>query len=192
MGDEALITAARTKGTLTPHVNSKTHEGNSLVNESLSNDQKRIELFHIRVVVNHTKVETLFDTGSQAKSLVKKLGLETKPHPKPYLLGWIHDKVKLNVTKQCKVKFVITAKLVDEVELDVIPLDICGMVLGSSYLYDRKVVFFCHENKYQITKDGVEYIVRAHQTKINAKLVNIGQMKRMVNSSKGCILMVVR
>ena len=56
-GDEALITAARTKGTLTPHVNSESHESTSSVNESLSNDQKRIELFHIRVVVNHTKVK---------------------------------------------------------------------------------------------------------------------------------------
>ena len=91
-------------------------------------------------------METLFDTGSQAnlisESLVKKRGLETKPHPKPYPLGWIHDKAKLNVTKQCKVKFVIASKLVDEVELDVIPLDTCGMVLGSPYLYDRKEISF--------------------------------------------------
>ena len=86
--------------------------------------------------------------------MVKKLGLETKPHPKPYPLGWIHDKAKLNVTKQCKVKFVIASKLVDEVKLDVIPLDICGMVLWNPYLYDRKAIFFRHENKYQITKDG--------------------------------------
>ena len=103
LGDETLITAAGTKGTLTPPINSKSHEGTSFVDESLSNDRKRIELFHIRVVVNHTKVETLFDTGSQAnlitESLVKKLGLETKPHPKPYPLGWIHDKEKLNVTQ---------------------------------------------------------------------------------------------
>jgi len=81
---------------------------------------------------------------------------------------------------------------VDEVKLDVIPLDICGMVLGSPYLYERKAIFFRHEKKYQITKYGVEYIVRAHQTKINASLVSAGQMKRLVNSSKGCMLMVVR
>ena len=91
-------------------------------------------------------METLFDTGSQAnlisESLVKKLVLESKPHPKPYSLGWIHDKAKLNVIKQFKVKFVITSKLVDEVKPDVIPLDICGMVLGHPYLYDRKAIFF--------------------------------------------------
>ena len=80
----------------------------------------------------------------------------------------------------------------DEVELDVIPLDICGIVLASLYLYDKKAVLFRHENKYQITKDGVEYIVRAHQTKVSASLVSVGQMKILVNSSKGCLLMVVR
>ena len=73
---------------------------------------------------------------------MKNLGLEVKPHRKRYPLGWIHEKVKLNVTKKCKVKFVIAYKLVDELELDVIPLDICGIVLGSPYLYDRKEVFF--------------------------------------------------
>eukprot|EP00253_Pinus_taeda_P029135 PITA_29135 len=165
----------------------------SSVDGSLLNDQKRIELFHIRVVVNHTKVETLFDIGSQAnlivESLVKNFDLETKPHLKPYPLGWIHGKAKLNVTQQHKVKFVIASKLVDKVDMHVIPLDICGMVLGSPYLYDRKAIFFCHENKYQITKDGIEYIVRARQNKINANLVSTRQMKRLVNSSKGCMLM---
>ena len=68
----------------------------------------------------------------------------------------------------------IASELVDEVKLDVIPLDICGMVLGSPYLYDRKAIFFWHENKYEIAKYGVEYIVRAHQTKINSSLVSAG------------------
>jgi hypothetical protein len=42
--------------------------------------------------------------------------------------------------------------LIDEVDLDVVPIDICGIVLGSPYLYDRKEVFFHHENKYHLTK----------------------------------------
>jgi hypothetical protein len=43
--------------------------------------------------------------------------------------------------------------LIDEVDLDVLPLDICGIVLGSPYLYDRKAVFFLHEKKYHLTKE---------------------------------------
>ena len=56
-------------------------------------EEKRIELFHVRVISKHTKVDTLFDSGSQAnlisEELFKKLNLETIPHPKTYPLGWI-------------------------------------------------------------------------------------------------------
>jgi hypothetical protein len=118
--------------------------------------------------------------------------LETIPHPKPYPLGWICDNAKLQVTRRCKLRFAITAHFVDEVELDVIPLDICGIVLGSPYLYDRKAIFHLHENKYHLFKNGVEYIVRAHTKKINLSLVNAGQMKRLVNASKNCVLLMIK
>ena len=133
----------------------------------------------------------MFDSGSQANLIseetVKKLKLETSPHPKPYPLGWICDNAKLQVTRKCKLRFAITANFVDEVELDVIPLDICGIVLGSPYLYDRKAIFYHQENKYHLFKDGVEYIVRAHTKKMNLSLINVGQMKRLVNASKNFV-----
>jgi hypothetical protein len=120
-------------------------------NEYHDDERKRNELFHIRVVSKHTKIDTLFDLGSQvnliSEALVKKMGIETKPHPKPYPLGWVCDKEKLNVTKQCRVIFSIASKLIDEVDLDVVSLDMCGIVLGSPYLYHRKGVFFHHEKK---------------------------------------------
>jgi hypothetical protein len=49
------------------------------------------KLFHIRVISKHTKIDTLFDTRSQAnlifEDIVKKLHLETTSHPKPSPLG---------------------------------------------------------------------------------------------------------
>ena len=45
---------------------------------------------------------------------------------------------RLQVTKQCDLKFAITSKFVDEVEFDVVPLDIHGIVSGILYLYDKK------------------------------------------------------
>lgn len=62
----------------------------------------------------------------------------------------------------------------NKVELDVIPLDICGIMLGSPYHYNRKAVFYMEENKYHLFKDGVEFIVRAHHIKTNTSLVSIG------------------
>ena len=105
------------------------------------NDKDISELFNIGVITKHTKVDTLFDSGSQVniiyEVIVKKLNLETTPHTKPYPLGWVCEYAKFQVTRKCKLKFSITQNFIDEVELDVVPLDICGIVLGSPYLYSR-------------------------------------------------------
>ena len=169
------------------------HVSNSDINHNV---KERDALFHIRIIAKHTKIDTLFDSGSQvnliSEEVVKKLGLETKPHPKPYPLGWVVENNQLQVTQQCNLRFAITSKFLDEVVLDVIPLDICGIVLGSPYLYDRKAIFFREENKYHLKKDGVEYIVRSHKVKTNLSLVNTGQIKRLINSSKSLVLLMVK
>jgi hypothetical protein len=100
------------------------------------------KLFHIRVIMRHTKVNTLIYSGSQSniilKELVKQLGLNTQIHHKPYTLKWISNNHQLHITKQCTLKFSISSKFVDEVTCDVVPLSECGMVLGSPYFCDRK------------------------------------------------------
>jgi len=145
-------------------------------------------LFHLRVVSKHTKIDTLFDLGSQvnliSETIVKKLGLKTQPHPKTYPFGWVYDNEKLNFTKKYRVRFSIASKLIDEVDLDVVPLDMCGIVLGSHYLYDRNAVFLKNENKYHLTKDGVEYIVRVHSMKVDSTIVNAGQMKEALTLTR--------
>jgi hypothetical protein len=96
----------------------------------------------------------LFDSGSKANLIsedtAKNLKLETTPHPKPYHFNWICDNAKFHVTKRCKLIFSITANFIDDVELDVILMDICGIVLGRPYLYDRRGIFHHHENKYHL------------------------------------------
>ena len=141
-------------------------------------------------------MDTFFDTGSKenfiSESLVNKLGLKTHNHPKPYPLGWLKDQTQIHVTKQCRLKFSITANYIDKVDLDVMLLGISGIVLGGPYVYDRDVVFYRKQHKYHIMKDGIEYIVRAHKTKNHLDLINANQMKRLISSSKRYILMVVK
>jgi hypothetical protein len=76
-GDETIITATGIKGK-----DSKASTSNSSHSVDNDNDErKRNELFHIRVISKHTKIDTLFDSGSQvnliSEAIVKKLGLET-------------------------------------------------------------------------------------------------------------------
>lgn len=58
-------------------------------------DKKRIELLHLKIIPKHTKIDTLFESGSKenliSEQLVRKLGFETKNHPKPYPLGWLKE-----------------------------------------------------------------------------------------------------
>ena len=61
---------------------------------------------------------------------MNKLGLTTLPNPKPYPLGWVHGNAKVQVTKQYIVRFVIASKLIDEADLDVVPLHVCELYLG--------------------------------------------------------------
>jgi len=181
-GDETTIAATGIKGKDSEASTSNSTQ--SVIDEE--NERKRHELFHIRVVSKNQKIDTLFDSGSQgnliSEAIVKKLGLATTPHKKPYPLGWLNDKAQLQVTRQCKLEFSFGSAIVDEVELDTIPLDICGIVFGSPYLYDRKAIFYRAENKYLLVKDGIEYFVRAHKLKNNYTLINSGQMKIMINS----------
>ena len=65
-------------------------------------------------------------------------------------------------------------------------------VLGSPYIYDKRAIFHHHENKFHLFKNGIEYIVRAHNKKLNASLVNVGQMKRIVNASQNFALFMIK
>lgn len=123
LGDETQIGSLIMTG--------KSDEGND-------SNSSRGKLFHIRVVMRHTKIDTLLDSESQvniiSEKVVKKLGLKTIEYRKPYTLIWMRRNHKLQVTEECMLPFAITSQFKDKVMCDVVKLDTCGMVLGSPYL----------------------------------------------------------
>jgi hypothetical protein len=142
----------------------------------------RSKLFHIRVIMKHTKIDTMIDILSQSnlisEEVVKKLGLNTKMHHKPYSLNWINKDHKLPITKKCIIKFAITSKYMDELICDVVPLETCGMVLGSPYLYDCKAIFYREHNQYHLFKKGTEYVVHAHHIRENQSLLTMKHLNK--------------
>jgi len=43
-------------------------------------------------------------------------------------------------------KIVISENYIDEVEVDVVPLDVCGVMFGIPYMYMRDGIFIRREN----------------------------------------------
>jgi hypothetical protein len=152
----------------------------------------RSKLFHIRVIMRHTMVKTLIDNGSHSnlisEEVIKQLGLNTKMQHKPCSLKWIRNNHKLHITKKCTLNFVISSKSVDEVTCDVVPLNECGMVLGSPYLYDHKEIFYMEQNQYHLIKAGKEYVVHALHFKENQSLQTMEQLRKAVHASNTPII----
>ena len=64
------------------------------------------------------------------------------------------DDHKVLVSEQCLVKFKI-GSYHDEVLCDVIPMDVCHLLLGRPWQFDRHAIHDGHANTYSLTKDGV-------------------------------------
>jgi hypothetical protein len=63
-----------------------------------------------------------------------------------------------------------------------VPLSERGMVLGSSYLYDRKAIFYREKNQYNLTKACQEYVVHAHHVKENKTLQTMEQLIKVAQA----------
>ena len=154
------------------------------------------KLFHINIYVKNTKIDSLFDSGSQdnliATDLVSKLGLEVHDHPSPYPLGWVNKDAKIKVMKQCKIKYSISANFINEVEWDVVPLDVCGVVFGFPYMYMMDAIFICIANQYRLIKDGKSYIINKHKGKLNISMVSANQDKKLISSNNKYALLFLR
>ncbi|GKA18729.1 hypothetical protein Tco_0698644 [Tanacetum coccineum] len=142
------------------------------------------ELFTMKIQVKHEVIEVIADTGSQknliSASLVRKLGLKTTPHPSPYSLGWIKNDMDKQVNEQY------------EVICKVVPLDICHVIFGSPYLWERNAVYFRRAQKYQFEKDRKKFLINRNNDVGNIKLITACQARRMVNASQAVFLSLAR
>lgn len=104
--------------------------------------------------------KVIIDSGSTdnlvATEMVEKLGLKRLKHPTPYKVSWLQKGHQLLVDEQCEVEFRI-GKYHDTVVCDVMPMDVCHILLGRPWQYDRKVTHDGKTNCYKFTKDGVKH-----------------------------------
>lgn len=125
-----------------------------------------------------------------SKDLVKKLGLKTYIHPNPYPLGWMSNKINMWFIHKCKLRFSISVDYIDKVGLDVVPLDVARILLGNPYLFDKDVIYYRRENKYQLVNDGNTFILKSHPRKNKTPIVEMGN-KVVINASRKLTLITM-
>jgi hypothetical protein len=125
--------------------------------KEVENPVQRSRLFRTACIAKDRKCKVIVDSGSTdnlvSTEMVEKLELKTTKHPSPYKVSWLQKGHRVSFTKQCLVKFKI-GNYHDEILCDVIPMDVCHILLGRPWKYDRNVVHDGRMNTYTLEKDG--------------------------------------
>jgi hypothetical protein len=101
-------------------------------------------LFHSQMWVKGDLLPFIVDSRNQknmiSTEVIKRLDPPTTPHPQPYTIGWLHQGRDLCVSQQfllpCSIK-----PFKDKVLCDISPLEVCDVILGQPYLWNRHVVY---------------------------------------------------
>ena len=105
----------------------------------------------------------IIDNGSfencVSMEMVQKLDLNMVPHPKPYNLCWLQRGSDIKVKHRCLVSFTIGKHYEDEIWCDIVPMDVCHLLLERPWQYDRKVIYDGFKNTYTFHKDGHKIIL---------------------------------
>jgi hypothetical protein len=121
------------------------------------NPAQRNSLFKTTCKTKDKVSKVIVDNGSMDNlvsiEMVEKLELETIGHPIPYRVLWLQKGHQVNVTKQCLVEFKIGGYK-DEILCDVIPMDVCHLLLARPWKYDKNVVHDGRKNMYTLEKNG--------------------------------------
>ncbi|KAG7558942.1 Retrotransposon gag domain [Arabidopsis thaliana x Arabidopsis arenosa] len=126
-----------------------------LAPRSQSEPPQRHNLFHSRCTIGGKVCTFIIDSGSCenviAESAVKKLSISDEPHPVPYKLAWLQKGNDVNVTRRALVAFSIGEAYKDQLYCDVVPMDVCHLLLGRPWEFDRKVSHDGFLNTYSFT-----------------------------------------
>lgn len=130
-------------------------------NKSSHHEEQGKDIFHTRCTVNGRVCSLIVDGGSctnvASTTLVTKLNLEVELHPQPYSIQWLDQGNGLRVSHRCLVSFSIGKDYQDELWCDIIPMDVCHIILGRPWLYDRRVMHDGYQNTYSFHKDGKKF-----------------------------------
>lgn len=124
---------------------------NCLLPKATHESWLRTNLFCSTCTINGRVCKLIIDSGSctnvMSSEAANKLGLEVTLHPAPYTLAWLNTGTEIKVSKQVHVSFSI-GHYKDSTTCDVIPMDVCHLLLRRPWQFDRDDVHRGKANTY--------------------------------------------
>ncbi|CAL9232869.1 unnamed protein product, partial [Arabidopsis halleri] len=115
----------------------------------------RTNIFRSTCTIQDRVCSFIIDSGSSrnivSEYVVRKLGLPYEAHPVPYSLGWMQDGVDIRITHRSLVAFSIGPHYKERTYCDVAPIDVCHLILGRPWEFDRKIFHDGAKNTYSFT-----------------------------------------
>jgi hypothetical protein len=75
--------------------------------------------------------------------------IEYYPYPNPYCISWLRDVGEMKITNMVCVDFSI-GNYMNTMECDVVPMNVCHLLLGRPWQYDRDVHHNGKANTHQL------------------------------------------
>ncbi|KAK8916805.1 hypothetical protein KSP39_PZI022608 [Platanthera zijinensis] len=126
-----------------------------------SADYWRTNIFQAYFKAGEKVCRLVVDSGSCmnviAESALARMGLTAEPHPSPFQVAWV-TKTTLSVTRRCLVSITI-GPYTDKIWCDVMPMDVCHVLLGRPWLYDRDVLIHGRSNTCSFLLDGKRVVL---------------------------------
>ena len=131
--------------------------------DQIPSSGQRWKIFQSQCKIKNKCCKLIIDGGSYtniiSKRVVDALGLKAWPHPQPHCIEWLYNSGRLKVTHKVRVKFNI-GTYYDEVICDVVPMDVCQLLLGRPWQYDRNAIHEGRSNTYVFRDVGIKRVLQ--------------------------------
>jgi hypothetical protein len=145
--------------------------------KEIENSVQRNNLFITACKMKDRVCKVIVDCGRTdnivSTKMVEKIELETVSHPSPYKVLRLQKGHQVTVTKHCLVEFKIGG-YIDDILCDVIPMDVCHILLARPWQYDENVLHDGRNNTYTLEKNGrMHMLLPIEDKKVKEEASNI-------------------
>ena len=127
---------------------------------------QRKYLFKTMCKVQGKCCKMVIDSGSTdnlvSTEMVEKLSLRRTKHLVPYKVYWLHKGHQILVSEQCEVDFQI-GPYKDKILCDVMPMDVCHILLGRPWQFDKKVIHDGRSNCHSFEQNEIRHVLHPLQ-----------------------------